>query len=65
MFHLLGGDAKYAASSSSPAFPLVRPADLDHFLTLHATQDDNAVVRQFRAWVRQQLAGGGTPPAGP
>ncbi|HZT81669.1 MAG TPA: Uma2 family endonuclease [Gemmataceae bacterium] len=60
-FHGLGADGKYTERTHSLAFPFVTPADLTRFLALHAAQDANAVVRQFRAWVRQQLAGG-TPP---
>jgi hypothetical protein len=31
---------------------------LQPFLTLRATMDENAVVQQFRAWVRGRIAAG-------
>jgi Uma2 family endonuclease len=61
-FHVLGAGGQYAASPRSVAFPLITPADLVRFLDLRVTQDENAVVRQFRTWVRQQIAAQGTPP---
>jgi Uma2 family endonuclease len=59
-FHVLGPDGKYITSSHSLSFPLLTPADLLRFLALRATLEENAVVRQFRAWIRQQLATGGS-----
>jgi hypothetical protein len=38
---------------------LVTAADLMPFLALRAGQEENSVIRQFRAWVRQQMASGG------
>ena len=61
-FHLLQSDGTYAVIPRSQALPLVTPADLARFLALRTTLDETSLVRQFRAWVRQQLAGG-TPPA--
>jgi Uma2 family endonuclease len=61
-FHVLGAAGDYAESPHSAAFPVVAPADLVAFLALRATLDENAVVRQFRDWVRQRLAGGGGVP---
>ncbi len=58
-FHVLGADGRYAERSHSAAFPLVAPADLVGFLALRSTLDENAVVRQFRDWVRQRLAASG------
>ncbi|HEV3257036.1 MAG TPA: hypothetical protein VG013_09170 [Gemmataceae bacterium] len=40
----------------SRAFPQVTPADVTGFPALRGQMDENAIVRQFRAWVRQQLA---------
>jgi Uma2 family endonuclease len=57
-FHVLGPDGKYAPSPRSKSFPLVAPADLTRFLAMRAQMDENAVVQQFRAWFRQQAAGG-------
>lgn len=65
------GGRSYAASSTSLAFPLVAPADLTAFLALRTQMDENAVVQQFRAWIRQRQSGGSsqaatspTPPDG-
>jgi Uma2 family endonuclease len=58
-FHVLQADGTYATAATSHAFPFVAPADLIRFLALRATTGENAVVRQFRDWVRQQLAAGG------
>jgi Uma2 family endonuclease len=59
--HLLGSDGRYAVSPSSRAFPNLAPADLLQFVALRGQMDENAIVRQFRAWVRQRLAAGHMP----
>jgi Uma2 family endonuclease len=53
-FHVLGADGRYTESPHSRAFPMVTPADLIRFLNLRSQLDENAVVQQFRAWLRQQ-----------
>jgi Uma2 family endonuclease len=58
MFHLLGADGRYAAASPSRVFPGLKPEDVLHFLTLRGQADDNAVVRQFRAWVQSRIGAG-------
>jgi Uma2 family endonuclease len=61
-FHVLG-TRSYHIQTHSLAFPMVTPADLMNFVALCTSQEENSVVRQFRAWVQQQLsAGRGTPP---
>jgi len=57
-FHVLGQDGNYQVAATSFAFPLVTPADLLVFLQ-QARQfgDENAVLRQFREWIRQRIAG--------
>ncbi|HXG12102.1 MAG TPA: Uma2 family endonuclease [Gemmataceae bacterium] len=63
-FNVLGKDGKYAQATHSLAFPLVTPAELLNFLGLRGQMDHNAIVREFRNWIRQRLAGGGgAPPA--
>ena len=57
--YLLGADGRYAARTSSHAFPGLNPAEFSPFLALRGQMDENAIVRQFRAWVHQQLASGG------
>ena len=60
-FQLLQPDGTYAANPTSRAFPWLTPADLAAHLALVASTEENAVVRQFRNWVRQKLAGGTGP----
>lgn len=60
-FHTLGADGKYTTQGRSLAFPLVTPADLTGFLGRRASQDENAVIAQFRAWVHGR---GAAPPSG-
>jgi Uma2 family endonuclease len=62
-FHHLQADGKYAARDHSVAFPKLAPADLARFLALRAAQDENQVVRDFRAWVQKNITGGGKSPA--
>jgi len=61
-FYSLGTNRKYSEISHSLSFPLVTPADLMGFLALRATQDENSIVRQFRAWVQQRRGSTGTTP---
>lgn len=58
-FHALDTNRKYTVISHSASFPLVTPADLMGFLAPCAGQDENSVIRRFRAWIRQQMSGGG------
>jgi Uma2 family endonuclease len=62
LFYGLGSDGKFTPMTHSRAFPMVAPADLNRFLALSATQDANSIIRQFREWLRQQIAGKSTPP---
>lgn len=64
-FHVLGAGGRYTVSTHSAAFPLVAPSDLVGFLSLRSTLDENTVVRQFREWFRQRLAGAGIVPPSP
>ncbi len=61
-FHSLDANRKYTAISHSLSFKMVTPADLMNFMAMCANQDENTVIRQFRAWVQQKLAGGATSP---
>ena len=59
-FHRLGPKkTRYKAIARSVSFPQVKPTDLVRFLKMLGRQEQNALVRQFRAWVRQ------LPPATP
>src|SRR5205807_6349714 len=54
-FHVLESRATYRISPTSESFPLVTPADLLGFLQkARAAGDQNPVLREFRAWVRQR-----------
>src|SRR5207302_1952645 len=53
-FHVLGGQRTYASAAVSRSFPLVGPADLLGFVQqARQAGNENPVVQQFRAWVRQ------------
>jgi Uma2 family endonuclease len=63
-FHVLGAKSAYTSAAASRSFPLVTPADLLGFLQqARQAGDENAVIRQFRDWIRQRRAGAGTLPA--
>lgn len=62
-FYVLDADGEYQETSHSHCFPFVTPADLVKHLALITQLDHNAIVRQFRDWVRLQLGGSGTPAA--
>jgi Uma2 family endonuclease len=64
-FQELQPDGTYAAIPASRAFPLVTPAVLSRYLALRATLDETTVIRQFRSWVQQCLAGGAAPSGAP
>jgi Uma2 family endonuclease len=59
-FNVLKGQ-DYAVNPASLAFPLVTPKDLLAHLALLRQMDENAIIRQFRSWVRDQLANAATP----
>jgi Uma2 family endonuclease len=54
--HVLGADATYEASAQSRAFPQLKMTDIEAFLALRYREEDNTIVRQFREWVRANLA---------
>ena len=56
-FLVLNADGEYDAVTASPTFPLpISPADLMPFIAMRGQMDDNAVIRQFRTWIRAKLA---------
>ena len=59
--HLLGSDGRYTTSRTGRAFPNLVVADVGGFLAFLGQMDENGVVRQFRAWVRQQPWGQSVP----
>ena len=52
-FHLLNAQGRYEVRTHSVIFPRVAAVDLLPFLRQHGQIDVNALIRQFRAWVRQ------------
>jgi hypothetical protein len=60
-FHRLGADNRYHQSATSLAFPMVKPEDLTRILAQRHRMDQNALVRQFREWVRQKIQEGKGP----
>ncbi len=53
-FHVLGKDNAYV-STASALFPGLTPTDLPPFLALRDRMDENALIREFRPWVQQQI----------
>ena len=56
-FHVLQASGDYAVSATSRAFPWLTSADEAGFLSLLGQEEENAILRQFRAWTRQRQAG--------
>lgn len=50
---LIGGE--YVSQPRSQAIPLLGSTDLVRFLKASQTMGENALVKQFRQWVRQQM----------
>ncbi len=54
-FYVLGPSGRYIKVEFSPTFPFLKPQDILRFLALRSTQDENEIVRAFRAWVQKQV----------
>jgi Uma2 family endonuclease len=55
VFYWLNEAGAYENAQTSRSFPGLRPADLLPFLLkAHEASDENAVIREFRDWVRSQ-----------
>lgn len=57
-FHVLAPDSRSSQVPQSQVFPGLMPTDLRGFLNMRSQLDENAVIRQFRAWVQQRVAAG-------
>jgi Uma2 family endonuclease len=57
---VLGANGEYAAGTNSISFPVVAATAVATYLALRGQVGENALVRQFRTWIKQQQ--GGTPP---
>jgi Uma2 family endonuclease len=55
--HLLGPAGTYQPAAASRSFPRLPVADLARFLRPDPTRDSLTANREFRAWVRQVVAG--------
>jgi Uma2 family endonuclease len=60
-FQALQPNGRYAEQTHSPTFPLFTPAELMTCMALRTQHDENEVVRRFRDFVRQRLAGAAGP----
>lgn len=54
-------DGEYQEVPRSPTFPGLAVSGLVRFLRQGEAEDDTTMIRAFRAWVREQLAGGTRP----
>ncbi|QIR40218.1 Uma2 family endonuclease [Tolypothrix sp. PCC 7910] len=54
MYHL--ENQQYQNCSRSIAFPLLTSSEIERFLNLKKTTKENALIRLFREWVRENLA---------
>jgi hypothetical protein len=62
-FHVLDAGGQYAVAPVSRSFPFLTPADLLAFVQRgQQAGDQNSVLRDFRAWIRQRQAAAGGPP---
>lgn len=46
---------EYITCDRSPTFPILSVAMLNQFLQMAETEDDNAIIRSLRQWVREEL----------
>lgn len=46
---------EYIICDRSPTFPILSVAMLNHFLQMAETQDDHAIIRALRQWVKEEL----------
>jgi Uma2 family endonuclease len=57
-FLVLNEKRKYEVVAVSPTFAIsISPADLIPFMEMRVRMDENAVIREFRAWIRAKIAG--------
>src|SRR5437762_1207843 len=59
--YVRGADGEYAVRERGINLPMLRPADLLPFLQQEGQTDENALIRSFRAWFREQIARGWQP----
>jgi Uma2 family endonuclease len=54
--YLLDEKGDYQEAAHSPTFPGISIGGLARFVLMADTKDDTSIARQFRSWVRKQLA---------
>jgi Uma2 family endonuclease len=54
--YLLDAKGEYQEVDHSPTFPGITIQELARFILMADTKDDTSIARQFRGWVRKQLA---------
>lgn len=52
--HILGENGKYAIEPTSRTIPGIASRDLDDFLAKCGQDENNAIIRQFRDWIRNR-----------
>jgi Uma2 family endonuclease len=57
-------DGRYVEVPQSLSLPPLASADLPPFLAMRGTADENAIIRQFRAWIGRKFSPGETPRQG-
>lgn len=50
----LGKDGRYRQGDRSKALPMLSVRAVERFLALAASLDETTLIREFRAWVREQ-----------
>lgn len=58
VIHQLQTEGRYIEVQRSCYFPFLSGADVVRFLQQRTQTDENALIRSFRAWVREQVAPG-------
>lgn len=57
-FHILAAQQRYSIRPTSVIFPGLLAGEIVRFLGLRAQLEENTLIRQFRAWVQQQIVAG-------
>jgi Uma2 family endonuclease len=55
IFYLLDESGSYVMSERSLAFPMVQPEDINRFLDLRHSMDENSLIRAFVEWIRKKM----------
>ena len=55
IFYGLDPSGNYVKADRSLAFPKLKPEDINRFLDLRHTMDENSLIRLFVEWVRETM----------